>query len=226
MLRTLLCVAAIVALAVSPALSSTAHKDGTPVQPTEPRDGNLSELRTDWEWSTAGMNFIPDLGGSATGWAEWFITTVHYTGDQCLQLIEFGFPVCGPTTGTYGWLVWGDVGYLGPPPGGANTADYYGQFTPVCTDPNMFPPTIYTYVDVSSAGVMVLPGSYICFGYDNTGMGGMTYFNGVDTWGWYGGYWDSDQGWGRTAVMQVKGNFAGSTAIEGSTWGAIKSLLR
>ena len=80
-------------------------------------------------------------------------------------------------------------------------------------------------MDVSGRALLIEPGAYFCFGYDNTGMGGQTAFNGVDTWAWYGGMWDPDQSWGRTAILQVKANHF-STPVAKSTWGAIKALYQ
>jgi hypothetical protein len=77
---------------------------------------------------------------------------------------------------------------------------------------------------VSAAGIVIPDGTYFCFGYDNTGTGGQTTFNGVDTWAWYNAYWDPDQDWGRTAILQVKANYFG-TPVSETTWGAIKSLF-
>jgi hypothetical protein len=115
-------------------------------------------------------------------------------------------------------------GYF-PPGGGPYTAQYWGSFTPEDPDPETWPPTTYTYVDISGAGIIVPAGTYFCFGYDNTGMGGQTAFNGVETWAWYGGFWDPDVGWGRTAVLQVKGNYYG-TPVDETTWGVVKALYR
>lgn len=178
----------------------------------------------DFEYNTGlTMDIEPTLGGSATGWGEWFLATVENDTGNDLLLIEFGFPCAGPPTGTYGWVVWTDIGELAPPAGEADTAEYYGTFTPVDPDPETWPPTVYTYVDVSAANVIIPAGNYFCWGYDVTGMGGQVEYNGVETWGWYGGIWESDEPWGRTAVIQVKADFAG--ALEHSTWGSIKSVF-
>jgi hypothetical protein len=115
-------------------------------------------------------------------------------------------------------------GYVSPG-GNAYSAEYYGSFTPVDSNPTTFPPTTYTYIDVSTESIVIADGTYFCFGYDNTGNGGQTTFNGVMTWAWYGGWWDPDEGWGRTAILQVKANYFG-TPVEESTWGAIKSFFR
>jgi hypothetical protein len=226
MLRKLLFLAAVLAVVVPPALAETASKDGTPIEPNPGGTNDPSPVRADWVYNTGGSeDFVPDLGGSDTGWGEWFITTVQNDAGTCLHITEFGFPCCGPPTGFFGWILWYDVGGINPPTGPAESADEYGEFTPVCTDPDTWPPTVYTYVDVSGVGIVVPAGNYFCFGYDNTGMGGQTYYNGVQTWAWYGGMWDADEYWGRTAILQVKANF-GASATQETSWGGVKALFQ
>lgn len=226
MLTRLLLTVMIVALIVSPAVAETsAYKDGSW---TKPRPGPPSEpsgIRYDFAYNTGGvLDFVPDLGGFSDGWGEWFITTVYNGTGNNLILVEFGFPCCGPPTGSHGWVVWTDMGGLVPPGGDAFTAEYFGAFTPVDPDPATFPPTTYTYVDVSLEGIVIPADTFFTFGFDNTGNGGQTGFNGVDTWAWYNAYWDPDQDWGRTAILQVKANYFG-TPVLASSWGAIKSLF-
>jgi predicted outer membrane repeat protein len=184
-------------------------------QPEILRPGALntpSPLKADFEYNTGGViDFVPTLGGSATGWAEWMIATVRNDTGHRLRLTEFGFPCCGPPTGPYGWMVWRSVGGLYPPAGDPTTADRHGAFTPADPNPSTNPPTVYTYVDVVAQNIVIPIGSYFCFGYDVTGYGGLTSFNGVQTWGWYGGAWDPDQTYGRTAVLQVKANYLSRT---------------
>lgn len=40
------------------------------------------------------------------------------------------------------------------------------------------------------------------WGYENAGLCGMAPYSGVETFGWYLGYWASDAEYGRTALMQ------------------------
>ncbi len=223
-MKKLLLLGLMVAIAM-PAFGATANKTGEPIEMTPPAQNNPSPLRSDFEYSTCGqMDCIPDLGGSATGWAEWSITQVVNDTGHDLVLTEFGFPMCGPTTGAYGWLVWADQPSL---PGPASTADFFGAFTPICTDPTTFPPTVYTYVNVASQNIVIANGTSFWFGFDNTGMQGMTSYNGFDTYGWYAGAWDYDAPYGRTVIMQLKADyFGGGTPVETSTWGTIKSLYR
>ena len=176
----------------------------------------------DFEYNTGGaLGTVPTTGGSSSGWGEWFINTVHNDTGYDLVLTEFGFPCCGPPTGTYGWIVWYDVGGMNPPPGEASTADCYGEFAPVDPNPGTFPPTTYTYIDLTGEDIIIPDGNYFCFGYDNTGIGGQIDYNGVETWAWYEGVWDSDVPWGRTAIHQVLANYY--VALDQATWGSIKT---
>ncbi|MEZ4649936.1 MAG: hypothetical protein R3E97_14330 [Candidatus Eisenbacteria bacterium] len=111
-------------------------------------------------------DFVPDTGGSFDGWGEWFITTVYNAKGFDLTLT--GASVCsGPMTEDYGWLVWLGLPGLVAPTGDAYTADFFGQFTPVDPNPDTFPPTVYTYVDVSAANIVVPDGTFFfAFGYD------------------------------------------------------------
>ncbi len=226
MFKWFMAVTALLALVVVvPASGDTADKTGTPVriQPAPP--STPSSLLIDWEYNTGGaINTVPTTGGSATGWAEWFVTTVQNTTGQPLHLVEFGFPCAGPPTGQYGWVVWPNFSNS-PPPGPPESAPLHGPFTPVDPDPNTFPPTVYTYVPVAGENIIVPAGDWFTFGYDNTGMGGMISYNGVETWGWYQNMWDPDSFYGRTAVLQVRANYAGATAVGPGTWGAVKALF-
>ena len=226
MVRACMVCVLILAFAASAAFGGSPSKTGSSIEVKKGPGSEPSGIRYDWWYNTGGvLDFVPDLGGSYDGWGEWFITTAYNDSGDDLVLVELGFPCAGPPTETYGWIVWLDMGGYVPPGGNAYTAEYYGSFTPVDPDPATWPPTTYTYVDVSSEMIVVPTGTYFCFGYDNTGMGGQTSYNGVQTWAWYGGYWDPDMSWGRTAILQVKANFYG-TSVDESTWGAIKGLFR
>ena len=213
-----------ITLIASPAFALTASKDGTPVTPVPATPGERSEVRADFEYNTGGsIDFVPDLGGSATGWSEWSIGLLeNYTGTD-LVLVELSWPCSGPASGAYGWIVWTGQFDL---PGAASTAEYYGPYTPVDPDPTTFPPTTYTYIDVTAENIPFIDGDGICFGFDNTGMQGMTSYNGVETWGWYGGIWDSDSAYGRTAIQQLKADVAGGTPVENASWGQVKALFQ
>lgn len=176
----------------------------------------------DFEYNTGGaMGTVPTTGGSADGWGEWFIVPIMNDSGQELMLTELGFPCGGPATGDYGWVVWTDVGGLTPPAGAAATADFSGPFTPVNPDPETSPPVDYSYIDVTAENIVIADGAYFCVGYDNTGIGGQIDFNGTDTYAWYGGVWDGDQAWSRTAIIEVSADFV--QALDQHTWGAIKA---
>ncbi len=181
-------------------------------------------VMADWEYNTGGtIDFVPNLGGNSAGWGEWFITTVHNNTGNGIHLIEFGFPCCGDETETYGWVIWTGMGGLVAPSGDVTTCDFSGgPFSPVDPSPDTDPPTTYTYIDISSENIIIAAGDYFCFGYDNTGYGGQTNYNGVDTWSWYFSEWASDAEDVRTAILQVKGNYVSSLST--LTWGGIKSL--
>ncbi len=178
----------------------------------------------DFEYNSGGaMGTVPTTGGSSSGWGEWFVVSILNDSGQDILLMELGFPCCGPPTGADGWLVWTDVGGLNPPAGDASTADYSGAFTPLDPAPDTFPPITYTYIDVSAEDIVIANGAYFCIGYDVTGNGGQVDFNGVDTWSWYGGVWDSDQAWSRTDILEVSADY--DTALERNTWGSIKATF-
>jgi len=228
MTRRLLFLVIVGVVAVAPAFAQTAQKDGGYTPYESPWGfGDPSPVVADWEYNTGGViDYPPTTGGSATGWGEWFIGTVLNDSGQDLMLTEFGFPCSGPPTGPYGWILWYDMGGYVPPAGPAASADAYGAFTPVDPNPDTFPPVVYTYIDVSGDNLAIGAGTYFCFGYDNTGTGGQTEFNGVQTWAWYTGVWDPDINYGRTAILQVKGDYGSPTPTNSTTWGAVKALYK
>lgn len=186
--------------AVSVANAGVVGKDGSTLPDSQNPPANIqSPLQAAWEWSTAGsMDFVPTTGGSFDGWGSHFLATTVNTSGQDMRILEFGFPCAGDIAGQ--WLVWIQATM---PPDYSNP-DFTGAFTATDPDPLTFPPTVYTYVDVTGANVVVPAGETIWFAYVNPGVGGQIDFNGVDTWAWYAGAWDGDQAWGRTAVMQLK----------------------
>jgi len=193
---------ALVMLAITVvALAGVVGKDGStlpnqaPAVTSEPRSA-----RADFEWSSGGaMNTVPTLGGSATGWASDFIVMTTNTLGTDIILTEVGFPCGGPATTWYVWLG-------AAQPANPSSPQFSGAFTPVDPNPATFPPTTYTYVDITAADIHVPAGGAFWFGYHNPGMAGQIDYNGVTTYGWYGGVWDPDQAWSRTTVMQVMGN--------------------
>lgn len=174
-------------------------KDGSTLLDTlNPPENTPSSRQAAWEWSTAGsMDFVPTTGGSFDGWGSHFLATTVNTNGQDMQLVELGIPCAGDIAAE--WMVW-----LGAMPADYSSPDFSGSFTATDPDPLTFPPTVYTYVDVTSANVVVPDGETVWVAYVNPGVGGQLDFNGVDTWSWYFGAWDGDQAWGRTAIIQLK----------------------
>ncbi len=178
----------------------TASKDGTPIAWNPGEITEPASRRSNFEYSTCGEIWcIPTLGGSQSGWAGWSIAHLWFELDTVLDHLDV--PVCGPPTGSYGWVLWLDTPF--PPPDGPWSAQYHGEFVPWCADPWTYPPTQYT--DVHLPWICVPAGSSVVFGFENTGMQGMIPFNGIETFGWWNGQWTSDAHYGRTTVIQVRG---------------------
>ncbi|MDM7994046.1 MAG: hypothetical protein QUS11_12145 [Candidatus Fermentibacter sp.] len=183
----------------------------------------LASAQFDFEYNTGGtIGLLPTSVGSNTGWAEYFIVPVQNTTGQDLAIQELRFPCCGPATSNYGWVVWTGLSGLVPPSGDPTSAEYYGPFTPaIPSGSSAGDITEYTVVDVSASDIVIPAGGFWCFGYDNTMLGGQTSFNGVVTYGWYGGVWDSDEPWGRTDLLEFAANYA--SALNSATWAEIKT---
>jgi len=210
------------ALAVAPVLGSAAREFIVSDGPAGP-GSDPSSVRAEFEFNSSGaMDHVPEYSGDAYSWAEWFIVTVWNDTGYNLVIKEFGFPCCGPPTGDHGWVVWTNLPGFVHPSGGPTAAPYFGAFAPVDGGTSI-PPTTYTYLDVSDREIFILADTYFCFGYQNTNIGGLTDYGGVETWGWYCDEWWSDSDSGMTAVLQVKADRI-YTPVERSTWGAIKSL--
>ena len=180
-------------------------------------------LATDFNYNTGGyVGYVPELAGSATGWGEWFITSFTNVTGTPLKIVEFGFPCCGVPTGSFGWIIWTDMPDTGPPIVSPENCNFHGSFTPV--EGPGGDSTVYTYVDIASvADVIFNPGETIVFGYQNTGYGGQTPFNGTDTWSWHHNNWESDASHYRTAVLEMKANIW--SALEQTTWGELKTVF-
>ncbi len=201
------------------AASGIVGKNGQTMRITPSSATSGSAFRDDFEYNTGGVvDFIPTTGGSFDGWGSHFMGFFTNNTGADLYLTEFGFPCAGLIQS--GWFV--EVGAM---PGGFNTT-FMGDFMALDPDDTVFPPTVYTYVDLAETGIVVPDGVDCYFGYINPGVGGQTDFNGVDTWAWYVGAWDPDQGWGRTAILQVKASFEDPVANQSESFGAVKALYR
>jgi hypothetical protein len=161
----------------------------------------------DVEFSTTGAMDTPaTLGGDRDGWGTEFITRWDNETGHDVIVEEFGWP-CGGWWSQF-WYVW----ITDSLPEDPYTLQYYGSFVAESPDDTEWPPSLYTYVDVSDEGVVIPAGASMYFGYGNPGMGGQIGFNGVETYSWLDDGWDMDGDFNRTAVMQFKGSFAASPA--------------
>lgn len=209
-MRNLVLVLSALALVAESALAGVVGKDGSEI-PDEISAPAPDQARINFDiiYNSAGdIGATATLGGSASGWGSHFIAKWTNTTGANLRLTEFGFP-CGGL-GPVEWCVWICESMPGPP----DTWDFGGVFTPAISDPTIVPPTIYTYVDLSARNIIIPPGLTFYWGYQNPGIGGQIPANGTETWAWYSANWDSDAGWGRTAVLQFAANWAQPSAIE------------
>jgi len=225
-MRKLTLLFGMLALIALPALAGqgVVGKNGETVPVTNnPAQGG--SLLTDYDvfYNTVGALDAPaTVGGSDDGWGPYFIATwVNDTGED-VTLTEFGWP-CGGGGSTALWYYWLSETL----PGAVGTAHATGTYNIMSSDPDEFPPTVYSYADVTDAELVVPAGSRIYWGYalPVPGIGGQVDFNGTTTWAWYLGAWDPDSDWGRTAVLQLKGTF-GVIATDQTSLSQVKSLFR
>ena len=168
-----------------------------------------SSLAADVEYSTTGAMDTPaTLGGDRDGWGTEFITRWDNLTGTDVIIDEFGWP-CGGWWSQF-WYVW----ITDTLPDDPYTLEYYGSFVATSEDDTEWPPSLYTYVDMSNEGIVVPAGASMYFGYGNPGMGGQISFNGVETYSWLDDAWDMDGDFGRTAVMQFKGTFSNVSAVD------------
>jgi FlgD Ig-like domain len=160
-------------------------------------------LAADVEYSTTGVMDTPaTMGGDRDGWGTEFITCWDNTTGNDVTIDEFGWP-CGGFWSQF-WYVW----ITDNLPVDPYTLQFYGSFVATSEDDTEWPPSQYTYIDMSDENIVIPAGATMYFGYGNPGMGGQIGFNGVETWSWLDDNWDMDGDFGRTAVMQFKGTFA------------------
>jgi len=178
------------------------------------------DVRTDVEYSTTGTMDTPaTLGGDREGWGTDFITRwTNDTGND-VAITEFGWP-CGGFWSQF-WYVW----ISDTMPADPYTLEFFGSFVATSEDDLEWPPSQYTYIDMTDEGIIIPEGATMYFGYGNPGMGGQIAFNGVETYSWLEDVWDMDGDFGRTAVMQFRGEFA-SVPVEGQTLTGVKGLFR
>jgi len=224
MLKKLVILMAVMAIAV-PAWSAVVSRDGTEtdLKPAE-LVGEVSMVRSDFEYNTGGaIDIICTTSGSEDGWAWYILHLLTNTTGNDLWVKEWGFPCNlgdgGPALPVE-WVVFAG-GLPGDPYSTAWT--YSGDFDPVDTS-GTFPATVYTYIDVTTDMVIIPDGVTVAWGYENPGLCGQVSYNGVETFGWYSGMWESDVSWGRTAVMQVKADYY-TTPTQDATISAVKALF-
>ena len=166
-------------------------------------------LASDVEYSTTGTMDTPATkGGDRDGWGTEFLTRWDNNTGSDVFIEELAWP-CGGWWAQF-WYVWiTDI-----MPSDPYTLEYYGSFVATSEDDTEWPPSLYTYIDVKSEGMVVPAGATMYFGYSNPGMAGQIAFNGVETFSWFDESWDMDGNFGRTAVMQFKGTF-GASPVEG-----------
>jgi hypothetical protein len=122
-------------------------------------------LAFDVEYSTAGAMDAPATqGGDVDGWGTDFLARWVNTTGRDVLLEEFGWP-CGGWW-AQSWFVWIQAD-LPPGPWGFQ---HYGSFVPTLEDDTLYPPNLYTYVDVADRGIVVPAGAAMLFGYSNPGM--------------------------------------------------------
>ena len=172
------------------------------------------------EYNTTGTMDLPaTLGGDHEGWGTHFMARwENITGDH-VQVTEFGWP-CGGFWAQF-WYVW----ISDTLPGVPGTQDFRGTFVAASEDESEWPPSLYTYIDVAALDIIIPAGATMYFGYGNPGMGGQVAFNGVETWSLYDWAWQSDTDYGRTAVLQFRGESL-AVGTESVTLSRVKSLYR
>jgi len=227
MLKKLFVAFAILALA-APAFALVASKDGSMVttpngSPVDQPIGDraLVEYNTGGAWATASTT-----NGSASGWCYYIMHVWTNTTGQPVQLIELGFPTnqysTEPIAMPVEWNV--DLNQTSI----YNITDPYswgwdgvGTFYPTGVI-DTSPPTVYSDINVTGSALILSAGQSMVWGYENAGLCGQINYNGVETVGWYVSYWDSDVGYGRTAVQRFKAD--PPVATEENSLSQVKSL--
>lgn len=195
------------------------HGQSVPLSPTSPTS-STSDVRALIEYNTAGEIDAPATnGGDYEGWGTHFLARWENNTETNISVIELGFP-CGGFWSAF-WYVWISEEL----PGAPGSQDYRGSFVAVSEDDTEYPPSQYTYIDVSDQEIIIPVGATMYFGYGNPGMGGQVLYSGVETWSWYDQSWDSDSTYNRTAVLQFKGE-AETVGSESETLSGVKALYR
>lgn len=188
--------------------------------------------RVDWipvTFNTGGTWFqTPDLTGSASGWASYFLHVyTHFPGPE-LWLTDFWYPTntysTDPVSMPVDWVV--DIGnddvlsILDPY---THYWSLIGSFTPEGALDTV-PPDTYTHIELPDLTHRLASGESMVWGYENAGLAGMTEYGGETTYGWFYGVWEPDDFYGRTALMQFRGEYWQMVPVEGSSLSRVKSL--
>ncbi|MBM4118028.1 hypothetical protein FJ251_09885 [bacterium] len=227
MLKKLFVAVAVLALA-APAFALVASKDGSVVTIPNgtPVDQPMGD-RTDVMYNTGGAwDTVCTSNGSASGWSYYQMNVWTNTTGEPQTLVELGFPTneysSDPIAMPVEWNV--DLNQtsiyniINPY---SHAWDGVGTFYPAGA-PDTSPPTVYSIIDCSGAGLVLPDTQSMVWGYENAGLCGQISYNGVETIGWYVSYWDSDVPYGRTGVQRFKS--VGFTAAEESSLSQVKSL--
>jgi hypothetical protein len=228
MLKKLVISLIVLAMAV-PAFATTARVDvdvqNHAINPVTVTGGD----RADVEFNTGGvMNYVPEALGSATGWAYFSAHIFTNGAAQDLALTELAFPTCENSTDPIDmpvdWFVEmgaTDVNVIVDPWTHAYT--FQGLFTPTNLMDSTADMLVYDAVDVTAENIVLAAGETMIWGYENAGLQGMTAAPVEVTYGFWVSFWDDDSAYGRTALMQLMGDYV-TTATEEASLSQIKAL--
>lgn len=179
-----------------------------------------STVRAMVEYNTAGEVDTPaTAAGDRDGWGTEFVTRWDNTTGEDITITEFGWPCAGWWANF--WYVWISTELPADP----YTLEFYGSFVAAVEDDTEYPPSMYTYIDMTEEGIIIPAGASMYFGYGNPGLAGQVYGSSAPTYSWYEDSWDSDNGFGRTTILQFKGDPA-PVDTHGERFGSVKALYR
>jgi hypothetical protein len=206
-LLTILSLAACAAaLAAGPAVAGVMTRaEVQTAPPPEIAPPEAGAQRHTINFNTGGTMFMPPtLNGSASGWSYYILH--EYCFPYGVTVARFGFPTneytSDPIPMPVEWVADCEVGdiYAISNPYSFDWT-WRGTFYPAGA-PDTSPPDTYTIVNTHYfwAGA----NQTMVWGYENAGLCGQIAYSGVETIGWYAGFWDSDVPYGRTSLMQFE----------------------
>jgi len=179
-----------------------------------------SSVRAMVEYNTAGAMDTPaTAAGDRDGWGTEFITRWDNTTGEDITIIELGWP-CGGWWSNF-WYVW----ITTEMPADPYTLEHFGSFVAAVEDDTEYPPSQYTYIDMTDEGIIIPAGASMYFGYGNPGLAGQVYGASAETFSWYEDGWDSDNGFGRTTILQFKGD-PSPVPTRSESFDGVKALYR